>query len=272
MRWSLILSTLVLVQSALSFLCVALAIPPSWLALDRRTIGAGPKASSKTYRKNSQKHAHAYKFDGEGVTREKLKPEEIQANGAHMIKIPHTDADHIFELQMFKSQLDDHKLRFDKLDPNLRKDVQEIINGADNVAPVPAKVNQSKGQYIKHALKGKDIKPMKTRDGYILLSYTTARRIAKRLDKVFKKHGHDFGQDTFRKKLRNTMENAKLFRPGEPSPAGSSRASSRSARVSDTGSVDNHSQPRHSPVRKRAKPKVTAAIRRSARIAKRVRG
>jgi len=39
MRWSLVLSALIAIQSALSFVCVALAIPPQSDELERRTRG-----------------------------------------------------------------------------------------------------------------------------------------------------------------------------------------------------------------------------------------
>ena len=89
MRWSLILSTSLTVLSTLS---VALVIPaePS-IDLERRAGGA--KTSSKAYRKNSEKHDYAYKFDKSGaVSREKLKKGDRPANGKKMLMIPKTDA------------------------------------------------------------------------------------------------------------------------------------------------------------------------------------
>lgn len=91
MRWSLILSTSLTVLSTLS---VALVIPTFESSIDlERRAGETAKASSKTYRKNSEKHDYAYKFDKSGgVTREKLKASERPANGKQVIKIPKTDA------------------------------------------------------------------------------------------------------------------------------------------------------------------------------------
>jgi hypothetical protein len=88
MRWSLILSTSLAVLSTLS---VALVIPSEFVELERRAGGA--KVSSKTYRKNSENHGYAYKFDKTGgVTREKLKPADRPAHGKKMLMIPKTDA------------------------------------------------------------------------------------------------------------------------------------------------------------------------------------
>ncbi|KAF8959444.1 hypothetical protein BDZ97DRAFT_1838136 [Flammula alnicola] len=143
MRWSLILSTFIVVQSALSFGCVALAIPPSSDELERRAR-TGARVSSKTYRKNSENHAYAYKFDQTGgVTREKLKEEDRPSNGKKRLMIPHTDADHVFEHQMFEKHLfQEHGLKFNDLHKDLRKEVTSIMNGAGNMAPVPSDVNR----------------------------------------------------------------------------------------------------------------------------------
>jgi hypothetical protein len=90
MRWSLILYSFVVVQSAFGLDCLALVIPPSSEQLERR---AGAKISSKAYRKNSQEHDYAYKFDQTGgVTREKLDPAERLDHGQKALMIPHTDA------------------------------------------------------------------------------------------------------------------------------------------------------------------------------------
>ena len=66
MRWSLILSAFIAVQSALSFVCVALAIPPQSEGLERRAKRppTGPKLPSKVYRKNSEGHFDAYHVHG----------------------------------------------------------------------------------------------------------------------------------------------------------------------------------------------------------------
>lgn len=43
-----------------------------------------------------------------------------------------------------------------------------------------------KGQLIKHGMNGKKIKPQKARDEYAKLSYPTAQKTARRLDKALK--------------------------------------------------------------------------------------
>ena len=93
MRWSLILSISLTVLSTLS---VALVIPSSYeSSVDLERRGGDAKTSSKTYRKNSEKHDYAYKFDhslASAVTHEKPKPGDRPANGKKMPMIPKTDA------------------------------------------------------------------------------------------------------------------------------------------------------------------------------------
>jgi len=185
--------------------------------------------SSKTYRKNAQEHAYAYKFDQTGgVTREKIPKSERVAKNQKTLKIPGTQADHVFEHQMLNNHLAKNNLKFDDLHPDLQKKVKGIINGPKNMAAVPGKVNQGKGQLEKNAMPkdGKAIAPKKDRDEYTKLSYGTAKKTAKSLDKAFKDAGHDFGDKTFHSTLRNTMNNAKILKPGEPSPASSKSGSS----------------------------------------------
>jgi hypothetical protein len=270
MRWSLILSISLTVLSTLS---VALVIPSSSVDLERRAGGA--KTSSKTYRKNSEEHDYAYKFDQSGaVTREKLKPADRPANGKKMLMIPKTDADHVFEHQMLNNHLAKHNLQYDKLDPKLKGEVKGILNGPHNMAPVPAGVNRGKGQVVKHGLEGKALKPNKSRDEYTLQSYGTAKKTAKKLDKAFEDNGHDFKGNTFHKTLRNTMNNAKIMNPNDPSPKssdhGSSKASSDGSAkaTSDHGSVKAAPSPRKPIVVGGRKPKVVVLpIRRSTRLA-----
>jgi hypothetical protein len=66
MRWSLLLSALIAVQSATSFVCVALSIPPQSDVLERRSPAGGLKLSSKKYRENSKTHPDAYHVEGLG--------------------------------------------------------------------------------------------------------------------------------------------------------------------------------------------------------------
>jgi len=170
MRWSLILSTSLTVLSTLS---IALVIPSeSSIDLERRAGGA-----KSSYRKNSENHDYAYKFDQSGaVTREKLKSSDRSINGK---KIPNTDADHVFEHQMLDNHLKKHGLHYRGLLSELQ-DKEHILNGSPNMVPVPARVNRGKGQVIKHGLEGKAFKPNESRDKYTLLSYGTAKKTAKK--------------------------------------------------------------------------------------------
>ena len=96
MRWSLILSAFIAVQSALSFVCVALAIPPQLGELERRALrprrskpGDEWKLSSKDYRKNAEAHPYGYLVNDIGprgklttatsVRKVALKSEEAKA-------------------------------------------------------------------------------------------------------------------------------------------------------------------------------------------------
>jgi len=267
MRWSLILSTSLTVLSTFS----AALVIPSTESLERR--GNGAKASSKTYRKNSEGHDYAYKFDQTGgVSRQKLPKADRPANGKKVIMIPKTDADHVFEHQMLNNHLAKHNLKYNDLHPKLKGDVKTILNNPKNMAPVPSKVNRGKGQVIKHGLEGKALKPNKSRDQYTLLSYKSARGTAKKLDKAFKDNGHDFKGNTFHKTLRNTMNSAKIMDSKNPSPKSSRRGSSvgTSSSASSSHGGSNHGikafplKPKAVPVRK---SKVSLPPRRSTRIA-----
>jgi len=141
--------------------------------------------------------------------------------------VPNTDADHVFEHQMLKNHLAKHNVQYDQLDPKVKDKVKGVLNGPRNMAPVPRKINRGKGQTIKQGMKGKALKPNQDRDDYTLLSYGTARKTAKKLDKVFAKNGIDFKGDTLHKTLRNTMNNAKIMDPNDPSPKSSDHGSSK---------------------------------------------
>jgi hypothetical protein len=184
----------------------------------------------------AQEHRHSYNFDQpDSVTLEKLDRDKRLAHGKEALAIPHTDADHVFEVQMFNKHLEKHNLEFENLHPKLKKKVIAILNGPGNMAPVPASVNRGKGQLIKQGMKGNAISPKEPRNAYTLLSYPTAKKVAYSLDRAFKKEGHKFGDDNFRQTLRDTMNNAKILNPGDHSPEGSSKSTSGS---SDAGSSD----------------------------------
>lgn len=101
MRWSLILSTFIVVESALSFVCLALAIPQPLEELERRTPApakADPaKLKSKEYRKNAAGAPYRYTKSNSGITREKLKKEDRLAYGKNRLQVPHTDAGTSFQ-------------------------------------------------------------------------------------------------------------------------------------------------------------------------------
>jgi len=137
---------------------------------------------------------------------------------------------------MLANQLKTYDLKFPDLPASLQGDVKKIMNGPKNMAPIPAGINRGKGQLIKHGMVGKSISPKKGRDDYALVSYVGARRTAQKLDKAFKKH-YNFGAKTFYTELRKTMNNAKILKPGEPSPRGSSKGhTGSSSGSSHTGS------------------------------------
>ena len=144
MRWSLILSAFIAVQSALSFVCVALVIPLQSDELERR---AGSRRNvdtlrmpSKKIRENSKGHPHAYLVNGLAggkmtpgatVTQTKLNTKKKRLNHA-IDKLPTHQAgmllrlgdvrlqfllascalivDHVLEIQMVRKHLNDHGL------------------------------------------------------------------------------------------------------------------------------------------------------------------
>jgi len=223
MRWSLILPTTVFVLSTLSF---ALVIPSSSesVYLEKRAKGA----KTSNYRKQAPYHPYLYKFDQSGVTREKIKNEDLPVLGKkQLIRIPNKkeDADHIFEHQMLMNHLDKHGLKYENLDGKLQNKVKKILNSRHNLVLVPASHNRRKGQLVKQGSKGKALKnPNEVTDQYAYLSYKSARKVAKKFDRTFKKHGYDFKEETFGKTLRDTMNNAKIMNPGDPSPETSSNS------------------------------------------------
>ncbi|KDR81089.1 hypothetical protein GALMADRAFT_153434 [Galerina marginata CBS 339.88] len=138
---------------------------------------------------------------------------------------------------MFNKVLGAHGLKFETLPTTLQETARKIMNGPKNVAPISAGINRSKGQLIKYGMRGKAIRPNKGRDAYTLVSYAAARMTAGKLDRAFKAHNYDFKQGTFHAALRQTMNTAKILKPGDPSPRGSSRGSrSESSRGSSHSS------------------------------------
>ncbi|KDR69264.1 hypothetical protein GALMADRAFT_926279 [Galerina marginata CBS 339.88] len=92
---------------------------------------------------------------------------------------------------------------------------------------------------------GKPIVPHAVRDKYVYLSYPTARKTAKLLDKAFEKDGHQL-QTSFRKHLRTATDSAGILKPGQRSPPGSARPSSpgASSRSSSPGASGRRRSPR----------------------------
>ncbi|KIM36040.1 hypothetical protein M413DRAFT_51579, partial [Hebeloma cylindrosporum] len=250
MRWSLILSAFIVVQGTLSFVCVALPVPPSSQNLEKRARRVGPTVPSNVYRENAKHHVHAYEFTGlgdKGKIKETSKVEMKTLEEGHAYA--HGD-DHVFEMQMFHKHLDDHKINYATLDPGFQKKLTDIMNGPGNMALIPGSVNQSKGQLIKHGLKGKEIKRNNVRDAYALKSYDTAHSTAAKLDAAFKEHGHDFGEMTFTHTLKKTFQDAGLHpRPSHPAsanqhiPASSGSSSHAQDHSNSHPSVPGHSNP-----------------------------
>ena len=88
MRWSLILSTFIAAQFALSFA----AVIPSSDQFQRRAPAGGAKVSSKEYRESSTSHPDAYNFEPGGVTRESLEESERLPHNQKLLTTPKMDA------------------------------------------------------------------------------------------------------------------------------------------------------------------------------------
>ena len=143
MRWSLILSVFVAVQSVLSFLCAALPVSPSLDGLEKRARASGDPAKipSKAYRESSKLHPDAYHVQGLGptgqltaetkVTKKTLKEGERHRYGHELltsadgnklhagtflrdVRLPFLLVscvlDHVFEVQMLHHHLKDKGL------------------------------------------------------------------------------------------------------------------------------------------------------------------
>jgi hypothetical protein len=237
MRWSLVLSAFIAVQSALSFVCVALVIPLQSDELERReparrkSSTAQFKLPSPQYRKIATEHPFAYHVQGltsagkltdkATVRKEKLEKGKERDYGAPKLKnTPGLHADHVFEAQMLSHHLKEHGIEFNKMKPGLQNKIKGILNGPKNMALIPGSINQSKGQLIKQGMEGKAINRKKVRDDYALQSYGTARKTAKKLDLALKEHpGYvaAVNGNTLKKKLRTTFLDAGLV-PGSHVP------------------------------------------------------
>jgi len=189
------------------------------------------------YRKNSLGHRNAY-HEGQGGVLIKSKLKSIKdrfVHGMKKLKLRGTQGDHVYEIQMVDAHLKTMGHTWEELHPNLQKDIKGIINGHDNVALIPGRINSGKGQVIKNALRGLFIKPKKDRDQFLKDSYPTAKKSAERLDKAFDTHNTDRRGTSFKDPLRAAAETAGIFQPGEHSPA-TSRSSSPPSKSSAGGS------------------------------------
>jgi len=240
MRWSLVLSALIAVQSTLSFVCVALPISTQSDELERRAPArrtrrapsSGLKLASKKYRTNSKDHPIAYHVtglaargklaDGAKVERKVLRGKGEKHGHANKLlasKAGPIHADHVFEAQMLDHHLKKHNIDFSQMHPGLQKKVKNILNHPKNMALIPGSINQSKGQLIKQGMQGKKVKPQKARDQYAKLSYGTAHKTAGKLDEALKAHpGYSKAVrgDTLQQKLKDTFVSAGLHRPTPP--------------------------------------------------------
>ncbi|KAF4611860.1 hypothetical protein D9613_004342 [Agrocybe pediades] len=180
------------------------------------------KLPSKKYRKNAVRHDHVYIFDeAGGVTRKKVPEEEQVANGKALIKVAnmHAVEDHIFEAQMFYRVFLPQILHplYSNLDEDIKKKAREIMNSPENVAPIPDSIDSGKAKAIGNVLEWKSVEPRPDRDQYIPLSYPTARRTAKKLDKLFQPVSTQLNTG-YNWELRQAMNTARILEEGQASP------------------------------------------------------
>ncbi|KAF8814337.1 hypothetical protein BYT27DRAFT_7179596 [Phlegmacium glaucopus] len=267
MRWSLILSTFITVLSALSFVCVALVVPSSWVELERRDsiIRKIYSASSTDCQANAEQHPYSY----DGDFRKPLNQKDRAAHAAHVKKMlkegsMDMDADHIYEIQMINHQIREVwglNLDVDGDDQKLINQIRDIINGPGNMVLIPRNINQEKGRVITKLLKGKSTTCSGPLKKFIKLSSPTAIDTAKELTKAFK--ASRFRRDILRKPtFEQTFSEAikRISNFDEPSPAGSSESSSA---VKETP----HNAMNNEGTSKPDEPSPAGGIRASARIA-----
>ncbi|KDR69263.1 hypothetical protein GALMADRAFT_256098 [Galerina marginata CBS 339.88] len=126
MRWSLIVPTFLVVEFALSFVSVALPVPRLSHRLERRALNA--KAHSKAYRASAAAHPNLYAFDDHGgVTLKKLPRHKRLPQGQKLLRVPMLDADHIYEHQMLKKNLENNGLRWGLLSHGLQNKAKTIL-------------------------------------------------------------------------------------------------------------------------------------------------
>ena len=220
MRWSLVFVAQALIFSALSH--AFSASDPELLARARGVLNVG----SKTYRKSSEQHHYAYKVDAnaESVKRVRISGAARKAVGKAAIMVPKTDADHILEKQLVTKHLAKHGPAGQKTLGSLPKGAQDavrkIVNAPGNLAPIPAGINRSKGQKVKNGIAGNANRQNKLTQNYMAVTYPTARRVAKQIDKVYKDNGVKTSQSVA-KTLKQTYQAAGILKKGQKSPASS---------------------------------------------------
>ncbi|KAK2459385.1 hypothetical protein APHAL10511_008604 [Amanita phalloides] len=226
MRWSLILSAFFTVLSLQCLLSFALVTTQNKGTLEKRMFGRGKhkdvKASSKTYRGHSFSHPHAYDFSGPSVTHHHIPVGQRQSVFSKMFRKKKYDADHVYETQMYHNTLHQQGTSHSQLPANLQDEARRIMNGPENMAPIPPSVNRSKGQLVKWGLKGKSLRKSNgLARSYSLNSYPTARHTAEELQQAFQQHGYGHQGPTFHDTLHNSMTHAGILTPGQPSPPNS---------------------------------------------------
>ncbi|KAK2459378.1 hypothetical protein APHAL10511_008597 [Amanita phalloides] len=218
MRWSQILSAFVTLVSLQSLLSFALVTTQNSEILDKRDKNDRIKSSS--YRRNSMLHPYAYNFQPSGqVTRRPIPVDERKKYNREKLRQKGTDADHIFEGQMYTHHVEKVLGKEHRTLPQTLKDaVKHVLNRPSSVAPVPATINRSKGQMIKAGLKGNHIQRLNpaTRH-YSLATYPSAAYAAEDLQHAFEHHGYGAGHPTFKDTLRSTYENAQILTPSRSS-------------------------------------------------------
>lgn len=193
---------------------------------DLEVRAKGISVGSKTYRKSSQSHHYAYKLDPntDTVSRKRISAKDRIKLGSKAIAVPKTDADHILEKQMVTKHLAKYGPAGQKSINNLPQAVQtkvrNIVNAPGNLAPISSSINRSKGGKTKAAIEGKANKPNKATESYMAVTYPTARRVAKQIDKVYKDHGIKTSQSVD-KTLRNSYRAAGILKQGQKTPSAS---------------------------------------------------
>lgn len=95
MRWSLILSTFLAVELALSFVFAAPAAPLTWVELEERyTRTKAIRKSSKTARQHAKEHGFGYTVDQGGTVHrtDLTTADERNNHGTNMINTPNMQA------------------------------------------------------------------------------------------------------------------------------------------------------------------------------------